>query len=190
MYKGSRVGGIGRCVRPLGCAWQCPGDGGRWGWNPLLASDEFVGGPYSADGKPGAWHRVTVGTGTGPPPPPRWTFPGKKPRVWSRSRGLQGPLLCCLGFQSTQLCLKTIRQRPPHPEPPHPGPRWAAVSRGLRQDSWLLGERPVLSGSRPGWARSGVVLGCCDALKGRLGPLGPFSCPRLPSGVKPMGCRA
>lgn len=92
MYKGSRVGGIGRCVRPLGCAWQCPGDGGRWGWNPLLASDEFVGGPYSADGKPGAWHRVTVGTGTGPPAP-------EMDLSWEETRSLE-PLQGAAGASS------------------------------------------------------------------------------------------
>lgn len=183
------MGGIGKCVRPLGCAWQCPGDGGgEWGWNLLLASDEFVGGPYSADGKPGTWRRVMVGTGTGPPTS-EMDFPGKKPGVWSRSRGCRG--LCAVWDSNLHSwCLKTIRHRPPRPGPPRPGPRWAAVSGGLRQDGWFPGERPVQSGSRPGWAGSGMVLGCCDALKGRPGPPGPFSCPGLPSGDEPRGYTA
>ena len=164
------------------------GGGGEWGWNLLLASDEFVGGLYSADGNPGAWRRVTMGQGQ-VSPPPRWTFPGNKPGVWSRSRGCRG--LCAVWDSNLRSwCLKTIRQRPPHPGPPCPGPRWAAVSGGLCQDGWFLGERPVQSGSRLGWAGSRVVLGCCDALKGRLGPLGSFSCPGLPSGDEPRGYRA
>lgn len=71
-----------------------------WGWGglgiePLLASDGFVGGPYSVDGKPGAWCRVTVGTGMATPPSlKQMDLPGKKPGVWSCSRGCRG--LCAV----------------------------------------------------------------------------------------------